>query len=249
MDEFKSLLTSVLKPYENIELSALREVSLLNRIDTKYILSRNDLLQFLRLLSKDYQLLKIQGFWSEYETEYFDTPSRDMFQQHQRGKANRYKIRTRKYVDSGDAYFEVKHKDNKGVTHKYREPFQNQLAESHGSLVTEKTIYHQEELEPQFTSRFRRITLKAIQEKERLTIDFDLQFVNGEENFDLPNLVIVEVKKSGEDIKSRARIALKSIEIHPTSFSKYCLGQVLVGDNLHHNYKPVLLKLKKLELL
>ena len=75
--------------------------------------------------------------------------------------------------------------------------------------------------------------------KERVTIDFQLQFKTKTENIDLPELAIIELKKEKNNLKSTIISLLKENKIRPTNFSKYAIGSVLTSSNLKYN------KLKK----
>jgi hypothetical protein len=114
-------LTRVLDNYLPTSLSQMQDVKLLRRIDTKYVMSAAQLTRVLSHLTKAYSILEIDGHRKHhYQTLYFDTPDYEFYQQHHNGLRNRYKIRTRVYVDSDLYYLEIKSKTNKERTIKNR---------------------------------------------------------------------------------------------------------------------------------
>ena len=81
----------------------------MNRTDIKFVFAESELPFFLEQLKTDYRVLDVEGFrMSRYESLYFDTENFDLFHHHQRGKANRHKIRYRRYVESDLNFFEIK---------------------------------------------------------------------------------------------------------------------------------------------
>ena len=107
-------LNGVLSRFHPITLGEMDGVRLLDRLDTKFTFNRTLLTGILEEMMKDYSILDIEGRRvSRYETIYFDTPEHLFYLHHHNGKLNRYKIRFRKYVDSGDTFFEIKLKNNR----------------------------------------------------------------------------------------------------------------------------------------
>jgi len=110
-------IKNILDQFAPITLSEMDSVKLMNRTDTKFIFTTNELPKLLEELKNDYRLLDINGNKiSRYESLYFDTEDFQLYHQHRCGKLNRYKVRFRKYVESELNYFEVKFKNNKGRT-------------------------------------------------------------------------------------------------------------------------------------
>ena len=50
-----------LKDFSKITLTQMSNVSLMKRVDTKYLLTQDELLKILPLLQKDYKILEING--------------------------------------------------------------------------------------------------------------------------------------------------------------------------------------------
>ena len=107
-----------------ITLSEMDSVRLLNRIDTKYVTTAGRLAEVLSDAAEaGYRALRTAGGQlSGYDSVYFDTPDLKMFMDHRNRRLRRQKVRTRVYVESGDAFLEIKRKDNKGRTSKKRIP-------------------------------------------------------------------------------------------------------------------------------
>ena len=87
-----------------ISLSRLDEqAALRKRLDTKYVISRELLLEVVRELGGTTRCSKIDGRRSfDYESVYFDTPDLRSFRDHVDGNRPRYKVRSRSY--KRDAY-------------------------------------------------------------------------------------------------------------------------------------------------
>ncbi|MDY6229450.1 MAG: VTC domain-containing protein, partial [Prevotella sp.] len=99
----------------------MKDVRLMNRIDTKFVTTRQRLLSLLEMAASDYYVQNVnEKLSSQYQTLYFDTPDFKMFYTHQAGYANRQKLRFRTYVDSNLSFLEVKTKNNHRRTKKKR---------------------------------------------------------------------------------------------------------------------------------
>ena len=198
------------------------------------------MLEFLRMAVNDYYVQEIKGEREMlYRTVYLDTVDKHMYLAHQNGKATREKIRVRTYVSSQQTFLEIKNKNNKGRTDKKRIP-----VSSVGSLADEGADdflqryawFTLEQLSLQLENRFRRITLVNKARTERLTIDCDICFNNlcNGETADLERVVVLELKRDGRT-PSPARELLRCLHVHPTGFSKYCMGCVLTDSSLKSN--------------
>ena len=114
-------LESLAADFAPISLKQMDAVALLNRIDTKFVMSTGQLLNALAALQDDYWMLAIQGQrLNHYRTLYFDTPDFELYHAHVNGRAERYKVRSREYTDSHLSFMEVKHKTRKDRTIKER---------------------------------------------------------------------------------------------------------------------------------
>ena len=103
-----------------ITLEEMDSVKLLNRIDSKYLTKESTLLAILAdAAAAGYRALLAEGCKiSPYSSVYYDTAGLRMFYDHHNRRLVRQKVRTRVYVNSGDAFLEIKRKNNKGRTKK-----------------------------------------------------------------------------------------------------------------------------------
>ncbi|MDA9849970.1 polyphosphate polymerase domain-containing protein [Flavobacteriaceae bacterium] len=236
--------------FDKITLAEMNSVSLMKRVDTKFILKESQLLEVLSKLYEDYKILEIdQERLMKYSTLYFDSENKKCFNDHHNGKLNRYKIRMRKYLVSDICFLEIKKKNNLGITNKIRrqiKDFETNLTTESKEFIIESNINNLL-LEPSLYNNFSRMTLVNKNEPERITIDVDLSFSfrNDKKKFD--KLVVVEIKQEGKRLNTTINRALKSMSILPTNFSKYCIGISNIIDNIKSNrFKEINLKINKL---
>lgn len=233
------LLNELLESYPSVSLEQMGKVKLLNRVDTKFVTTRDGLCRLLEMAANDYSIQEIGGKKvMPYTTLYFDTPEHEMYSEHQRGRKNRQKIRVRRYESSGISFFEVKRKNNKGRTDKKRIeiPVRVPMPEEYHEFLAKYSRYADSRLLPQLSNEFRRITLVNRAMTERLTIDLDLKFHNEQTGIDadMDNLVIIEVKRDGLT-PSPVLAMLNKLRIHSSGFSKYCIGMTLTNPQLKSN--------------
>ena len=239
-----------LSSFDKISLDEMNGVSLMKRVDTKFILAETQLLRVLAKLQKDYRVLEIDNErLMQYSTLYFDTQNKKCFKEHHNGKLNRYKIRMRKYLVSDICFLEVKKKNNLGVTNKTRKQIKD--FETILSFDSKEFIYNSQIndslLEPALYNNFNRITLVNKNHPERVTIDTNLSFKSADKEKIFDNLVVIEIKQEGKRLNTLINKALKLMSILPTNFSKYCLGITNTFDNIKSNrFKEINLKINKL---
>lgn len=242
-------IEGILWGFAPIELEGMQRVRLMNRTDTKFVTTVPQLLRLLQMAAGDYRVQETDGLRvMPYYTCYFDTPGRDMYVQHERGRKARQKIRVRVYEHSGTAFLEVKDKDNRGRTDKKRTPTTDEVVMHHAEFIRAHSHYPPEELLPQLRNRFHRITLVNSLLTERLTIDTGLSFLNAAtgRGRSLDGLVIIELKRNGHTHSPAAEM-LQTLHIHPAGFSKYCMGMALTDGRLRQNrLKPRLRLLHRL---
>ena len=246
-------IKSILKQYQPITLSEMDEVALMERVDDKYTISYENLMNILENISSEYFCLEIEGKRSfTYQTEYLDTIDNLLFKNHQNGKLNRYKIRFRDYIESKKTFLEIKFKSNKGVTKKTRIsiPFQEKnITKTCKNFIETKSPYLTKNLDIKVKNSFDRITLVNLISKERVTLDFNLKFSNPSlgTKSKLDNVGIIEIKREKGNKKSQLLSILKRKRIRPTSISKYTIGSCLLDSNLkYNNFKRKLLFINKL---
>ena len=230
----------ILERFEPISLEEMEKVKLMNRIDTKYVTNVEGIRRLLQEASNDYFLQTIEGeSLMPYYTLYYDTPDCDMYYQHQRGKKTRQKVRTRLYEGTMETPFlEIKKKNNKGRTRKKRVLMEEgEQLPVYEEFLSEHCVYPGDILLPRISNHFYRITLVSKSMTERITIDLGLEFRNlstGNETA-LPNIGIIELKRDGNAVESRMQRILRSLHIHESGFSKYCIGMAITNPALKQN--------------
>lgn len=229
----------LLAALEPTTLAGLETVSLLNRVDTKFLLPAAQLGALLPDLARDYVVLDVDGRrLHRYRTLYFDTPGLDLYRRHHAGQAVRYKVRSRAYVDSGLAFFEIKAKDECGRTLKHRVSTGTLLTEltpEAAALLAEHAPPGGRLVEPKLRNDFLRITLVGTQCAERVTLDLGIQLAFDGRTAILPGAVIAEVKQSGVDKSSPFMRRMREAGRAPTSISKYCVGVALLVRGMEHD--------------
>ncbi|MBK7667231.1 MAG: VTC domain-containing protein [Sphingobacteriaceae bacterium] len=114
-------VADILNSFESITLAEMDKAKLMDRTDTKFTFSEENLKKVLTEVKSDYKILEIENCrMSTYQTLYYDTSDLSLYLKHHNGKLNRYKIRHRTYVESKLGFLEVKFKNNKGRTIKVR---------------------------------------------------------------------------------------------------------------------------------
>ena len=221
-------MQDLLNLYAPISLEDMREIRLMNRIDTKFVTTVPVLLQLLEMAKDDYWAQEIDGERNlAYQTTYFDTLDYNMYYVHQSGHTNRQKLRFRTYVSSNLQFMEVKTKNNHGRTKKKRmKVVDTDITDSEKlNFLQEHLRYNPDELRPAIANSFNRITLVNKGKTERLTIDTDLQFnnlVTGTKR-NMGKLVIVELKRDGLCYSPVIEMR-RQLRVFPHEFSKYCMG-------------------------
>ena len=240
-----------LNKFESVTLKQLDSVKLQNRMDTKYILSKAELLLLLEGIKDDQFVLEIDNNRVfNYKTIYFDTPDFQFYRDHHNGCMNRIKVRSREYVESKLSFYEIKRKLFGTRTDKQRKiipAIYDEVPLADYNLIQYKRL-NNKPIEKKLSNNFKRITLTNKKFTERITIDLEIEFDNGKKQIHLPELVVIEVKQGKTDVFSNTIQMLKKLRVHESSFSKYVIGVSLLEENIkHNNFKPILLKLNKIE--
>ena len=157
----------------------MNEIKLLNRNDTKYIFHERKLPAILKDLKAYYKVLEIKGVsLLQYENQYFDTEDFSCYQNHQRGRLSRTKIRIRKYVESDLSFIEIKTKTNKSRTVKNRIAMTTK-EHIHSprivDFVNANSPIPVEDFVQELQIDFQRITLAHKELKDRCTLDINLR--------------------------------------------------------------------------
>lgn len=238
-----------LSKFQSISLDEMKEVELMNRIDTKFVIGRTAFNQILPELAEGYKSLEIGGTrMGAYSTQYFDTPEYRFYLDHHNGRGLRHKVRIRNYVESNLYFLEIK-KKFKGRTDKKRivvKDFEKELTTGSKEYV-EAVIGREMGLESKLYNSFDRITLVNKAEKERLTIDMNLAYEAKEEKRGYDHIVIAELKQENINRQSLFYRMMKKNIIRPNGFSKYCVGAITLNPTLkYNNFKTNMLLIDKL---
>lgn len=232
-------ISAMVDQFQPVSLPEMDAVALLERRDTKFVMSERQLVGILPRLVPGYRVLEVEGRrLHTYRTVYFDTPALDLFLAHHNAKPVRFKVRSRLYVESRTAFFEIKARDARDNTVKSRtgrpglvttlSPAESTFIETHAPGAVEN-------LSPRLLSSFSRITLVNFGRGERLTLNLGLAFAANGEITGLPGLVVAELKHGRASHDSPFMEVARAATLHPSAFSKYCVGVSLLYPGIKHN--------------
>lgn len=231
-----------------IDLAELNATAaLLTRVDRKYVLTPDQLAHLLDRVSGDVRVLQIDGRRAfGYRSVYFDTPAFDSYLGAARRRPDRFKVRTRRYLDAssadGSCWVEVKLRNRRGQTAKHRDVHDAeqsaQLTAGALAFVASFPRLHDlaHELDPVITTGYRRSTL--VMGTARATIDIDLECTAGigtrrDRIVTIGDRVVVETKS--ERAPSPVDRALWGLSIRPTRISKFAIGAAVLFPELPSN--------------
>ena len=225
-----------LEGMQPVSLEEMNSVKLMNRVDAKFLTNETTLHSVLQdAAAAGYRVLVTEGErQSPYDSVYFDTPDMRMFYAHHNRRLVRQKVRTRCYVRSGQAFLEIKRKNNHGRTSKKRTAIElSETLEFAGNrdacaYLAKHSWFTAGDISPVLETRFTRITLVNPALTERLTIDTCLAFKNFRTGMEtnLQDAVIIELKQDGR-AQSRMRGIFLEHRIKPARVSKYCIAVTL----------------------
>ena len=223
-----------------VSLEEMSSVSLMNRIDTKFVTTVPRLMHVLDdSLEAGYRVSEICGQrLLRYTSVYYDTPDLKMFTAHRNGKKTRQKVRVRTYLVDNESFLEIKRKNNRGRTKKKRITVPSDAVMDFGRIpaasefLERKSWWKAEDLTPETTTDFSRFTLVNKAMTERLTIDINLGFRNFRSGMEasLGDFVIIELKQDGR-VDSQMRQILLKHRIFPYRISKYCMAVTLTDPS------------------
>lgn len=230
---------SLAENFAPISLKQMDAVALLNRIDTKFVLTTGQLLTALAAIQPYYWMLSIDGQrLNHYRTLYFDTPDFALYHAHVNERAERYKVRSREYVDTHLAFLEVKHKTRKDRTIKERIRTTGQVLQMTPDAthwLEQVSPLDGDVLEPKLWNTFTRLTLVGKHYTERVTLDIDLSFYTGSKIARMDGLAIAEVKMDASHGNSPFLEQMRSQKIRQNGFSKYSVGVAMLYDQVKKN--------------
>jgi len=238
-----------LKKFPIVDLEGMSEYSLMKRVETKYLITFDDFIQFIQSCDSTYYVLEIEAKKiHRYNSRYFDTSDLKLYRDHHNGKKHRYKVRIRKYETSSASFIELKRRMNTAETVKKRRSseWREGLAKEDQSFLNKSIkLVNVEDLKLSLSNQYDRITLLDKKSKERMTFDFNLKFFHNGKSENVDKFVIAELKQEKNGV-SALKIQMKKQGLRPRSFSKYCTGIALMHPGVKKNYfKTNLMKINK----
>lgn len=240
-----------LKQFSTVSLEDIANLAYHDRQESKFLLQRDELAEFLKQLEPDFSVLEIKGeLIQSYANVYFDTPDFDFFHIHHNRRGTRYKIRERYYLNTDVNYFEVKHSNNKSRTLKTRMRLNPEARHQGKESFLETNLPNESgkygNLQASLANQYKRITLVSRTGSQRLTIDLGLEFSKpySTDKQQLPEIVIIELKEERNGGSSFTPVK-RAMRLKQGGFSKYCVGCSLLYPELKHNrFKPLLRSLE-----
>lgn len=236
------------------------KAALQTRVDRKYIVDGLYAAAVLAGLPTEAAVLDIKGTRDfAYDSVYFDTDNLDSYRLAATGRRNRYKIRTRSYLDTGDTFLEVKTEGARALTVKERIPYpttdrarlntigRRYVDEALAGLIAAPASTFQ----PVLSTGYRRSTVLLPASNHnpvdsRMTIDTHLTWTPMSSRALGPNptyrvgtsytangLVIIETKSGSSP--SIADRHLWQAGIRPSKISKFATGLAALNPNLPAN--------------
>lgn len=228
--------------------------ALQTRLDTKYLVSAQDLNALPTWLPAGSGILEIDGKQEfAYYSVNFDTPKLDCYRAAAFGRRRRFKVRTRAYLDSQIAFLEVKIRTGRGVTEKQRIPHDldrlDTLSASDQEFIA--TVLRNSGLDhrlvpglsPSIATGYERTTYVCPSpvHPTRVTADRALYWEQLRPEFEArehnllfsPSLGIIETKSLF--VSNPVNHLLWDRGIRPTRVSKYCTGAAALDPRLPAN--------------
>jgi hypothetical protein len=241
--------TETINSFDSLTLEELDKVKLLNRVDSKYVIHIKDFPMILGEIKSDYKVLEIESKRiHRYESLYFDTVDFDLYKYHHNDKQDRFKVRYRKYLDTGLCYFEIKYKEKGNRTNKIRAKridISTTLSEADIKMI-EHDLIKGEMLQEKVWVYFDRITIANNNFKERVTLDLNIRFDNKKIVKSFPELVVCEIKQEKSSYTSSVIKACTKRHYEQTGFSKYSTAIAMMEAVKNNNFKPNFIKINKL---
>jgi len=236
--------------FRDVGKDLLSQRALLKRVDTKFILRKEQLEKVLALTKPHFGLLRAgTQAVAQYRTLYFDSDDYLCLREHHRGRRPRHKIRIRHYLDRKLSFLEVKRKTSADQTVKVRQPLSfmaEQLGAEEKAFVDLHNPISASRLQPSLRTDFDRITLVGVDTVERATFDVHLNVKGEDGQAELPQLVIAEIKQERFMPRSPLMMAFRHAGLRPTSLSKYCAAGLLLLESVPMpRYRRLLRSIRK----
>lgn len=220
------------------EINAIAELAV--RVDRKYIVTPEQVAALVADAPRDVRMLEIDGRRAfDYESVYFDTVDFSLYLDTARRRRQRYKVRSRVYVNSGVAMLEVKTKGGRGTTIKQRIEYDIDDA---GRLTDEAKDFvvaavgregAADHLRPTLTTRYQRSTYVDPESGARLTSDAGLSCTDWRGEAVVLDQVVLETKSPGRP--SWFDRWLWADGVRPLKLSKFCTGLAALHPELPAN--------------
>ena len=215
---------------------------LLTRVDRKYVLTASRAGRLLGRLDADTRVLEIDGRRrSAYESVYFDTPDLLTYRMSVQQRRRRIKLRTRCYLDAGEAFLEAKTRQadatvkcrtgHSSDARTWLDEEARRYAAEALSGVGQPPVLAQR-LTATLVTSYQRATLLA--DDVRVTVDTDLSWsIPDGARLDTGDLVILETKSPGA--ASGVDRLLWHSGVRPVAISKYATGLAALRPDLPRN--------------
>jgi hypothetical protein len=238
-----SVFDHELETLDALSLGELDAVAALrSRRDRKYLVTPQAATGLLAALAPRSSALEVaQRRIFSYESLYFDTPDLRSYHSTAHGQRRRFKVRTRRYLDTDTCVLEVKTKGIRNQTVKERVGHSHrawgQLDHAAQAFIDTRTGLDglAGQLGPVLTTRYQRSTLVDRRDRSRVTFDRHLRcgdLTGGTVDFD--GLVVVETKSVGA--ATAADRWLWRYALRPVRISKFCVGMALLDQRLPRNH-------------
>lgn len=241
---YQTPLSSRLGQLPTIDLEELNlKAALQKRIDRKYLVPTEKFSKIFEQFDAEMQVLDNNGLQIfPYDSVYFDTPDLASYHLAAYGRRQRYKIRTRSYLDSGVSFLEVKTEGSRNITVKERIPYD---IANRSTITEEGAAYIAETLSgtgqplpnnlaPVLETVYGRITLYLPETNSRATIDVNVAWsLPGTNPLVMRDQLVVETK-SGSAPGQLDRHLWRN-GIRPSRISKFATGLATLKPELPAN--------------
>ncbi len=239
-------MTAWMDAVHTFDARSLDEVNqtaaLQTRVDRKYLVQPRTWEGVLASLDEQPSVLEIDGRRSfHYSSTYFDTPELDSYRDAARKRPRRYKVRTRRYLDTGTSAVEVKVRSLSGTTAKTRLWLDDETSMRPGSLPLAAVAFvggfdivgdRVHDLTEVLTTSYERVTL--VTADARVTTDRGVAAIDAYgDHMDYGDLLVVETKSPGR--AGAVDRALWASGTRPSRISKYCTSLAALRPDLPSN--------------
>jgi hypothetical protein len=239
----------------------IRHAALMERAERKYIAPIEAVSELVEAVGDSHRVLSIDGRrYTSYRTHYFDTTDFASARAHIQQRRQRWKVRTRLYVEDQLSRVEIKTKDNRGNTVKvigdsHPDLFGTLAGDNHDFVASHLVDFPTtdvRQLVPAAEVHYTRATLSDLAAGTRVTLDWGLAMHLDDGDVWLDDgYVMVETK--GPASLSRVDRTLRDLGVRPRGFSKYVsavstlrpelpsndFASLLAGKVLHSSAKAV----------